>query len=135
MSKTSLLAKGAMIALTAASMTAVGTGSAHAATGCRLYVEPHQNQTYVLVEQSCQPAESGDLLYRTTYYGKDGGWFDDDDLLFSRFYPTTPLDSFTKYYATFNEDSGADEIFTKNLFVRPNGSTYSIDSNTVTGYW
>ncbi|GAA3228374.1 hypothetical protein [Actinocorallia longicatena] len=131
----SILAKGTAALVAATALTAATAGSAHAAAGCRLYVEPHQiNQTNVLVENSCQPRSATDTLYRTTYYGAD--WPDADDLLFSRYYSPLPLDSFSKYFRVFNEDtSSGDEIYSLSLFVTATGSTYTLKSNEVDGAW
>ncbi|GAA3441480.1 hypothetical protein [Planomonospora venezuelensis] len=79
----------------------------------------------------CTPRAATDRLTQTRYYGAD--WPDPDDWLkmFDRVAP--PLtDNFVVSKFDLNEDARTgDEIYTRNLFFRADGSSYEIRSNEV----
>lgn len=118
----------ALIGLAAAPASA---GTAQAAGACKLLItSTHPQILYsVRIVNSCAPRAAGDRLVQSIYYGAD--WPDPDDWLFDRKDPAL-TDNFVRIEWDVNEDRETrDEVYTRNRFVRPDGSIYEIRSNEV----
>jgi hypothetical protein len=126
-------------ALTLAALTAIAAApllaqpvhaeSTQTAGRCLLTITEDRDRLYVYIENRCSPHSATDTLTTTRYMGAD--WPDTDDTMLYRSYPKL-VDRFKITRLSLNEDATTrDEIYTRNLFRRANGTFYEINSNEV----
>src|SRR5262245_53434446 len=126
-----LTALAAVVALPATTEPAFPAPTQARTSGhCVLFIINAPNsRTFFRVSNICTPRVVGDRLVQSIYYGDD--WPDHDDWLFDHQSPPT-VDSFIVPFVALDEDIVlSDEIYTRNRFVRPNGSIYELFSNVV----
>ncbi|GAB3661912.1 hypothetical protein GCM10027589_24510 [Actinocorallia lasiicapitis] len=122
---------GAAILSAAAAVGLAAAPAEAAGEHCNLYIDPN-SPVYAWVVNACTPRNSSDVLTSTVYWGSDTF---EDDRLFVRSNPARN-DQFYVYTNWLDEDGEqGDEIYARAWFRTPSGSTYSVKSNEVHGYW